>query len=159
RAATGSWQAPSGGRRASRPCRLQPSYLRCRKRHDAFGFTTRWAGNRGQVESATAPLVPKGVTWQTLRELAEFRSTKRCAISLYLDLDPSATPTPAALDTRFNSALSEIERQYVPDEEDGARRRAIRSDLERIRRFWDHELDRAGARGLAIFSAEEDGLF
>jgi peptide chain release factor subunit 1 len=111
------------------------------------------------VESVTSPLVPKGVTWQTLRELAEFRSANACAISLYLDLDPSATPTPAALDTRFNSALSEIEKRYLADEEDGTRRRAIRSDLERIRRFWEQELDRDGARGLAIFSAEEDGFF
>ena len=36
------------------------------------------------------------VTWDRLRELAEFRAEKGCAISLYLDLDPSIVPTAAA---------------------------------------------------------------
>src|SRR5436309_1385938 len=33
------------------------------------------------------------VSWDGLRELAEFRAEKGCAISLYLDLDPKTTPT------------------------------------------------------------------
>jgi peptide chain release factor subunit 1 len=99
------------------------------------------------------------VSWQLLRELAEFRSATGCAVSLYLDLDPSSSPTPADVDTRFNSAVSELERQYLTGEEDSERRRALRADLDRIRRFWEGELDRDGALALAIFSAEEDGFF
>ena len=33
------------------------------------------------------------VSWDGLRELAEFRAEKGCAISFYLDLDPKTTPT------------------------------------------------------------------
>jgi len=103
--------------------------------------------------------VPLAVGWQTLRELAEFHAEKGCALSLYLDLDPSASPTPADLDTRFNSAVSEVERRFLAGEDDSGRRRAVRADLERIRHFWDSELDRDGARGLAIFASEDDGFF
>ena len=36
-----------------------------------------------------APPMAETVTWDVLRELAEFRAEKGCAISLYVDLDPS----------------------------------------------------------------------
>src|SRR2546421_325521 len=45
------------------------------------------------------------VTWDVLRDLAAFRAAKGCAISLYLDLDPSESPTPEAVDTRVNALL------------------------------------------------------
>ena len=51
------------------------------------------------------------VTWDGLRELAEFRAEKGCAISLYVDLDPSIVPTAGDADTRVNSLLAEGERQ------------------------------------------------
>ena len=50
------------------------------------------------------------VTWDGLRDLAGFRAQHGCAISLYLDLDPSATPTAADLTTRVNALIDEIER-------------------------------------------------
>ncbi|MBV8079823.1 MAG: hypothetical protein JO186_05535, partial [Actinobacteria bacterium] len=50
------------------------------------------------------------VTWETLRELANFRSESGCAVSLYVDLDPSTAPTPADAETRFNSLLNAAER-------------------------------------------------
>jgi hypothetical protein len=37
-----------------------------------------------------------GITWEQLRELAAFRAESGCAISLYVNLEPSDTPTPAA---------------------------------------------------------------
>ena len=51
------------------------------------------------------------VTWDRLRELAEFRAEKGCAISLYLDLDPSIVPTAGDADARVSSLLGEGERQ------------------------------------------------
>ena len=47
------------------------------------------------------------VTWDTLRQLAEFRAAKGCAISLYLDLDPSASPTAGDAATRVNSLVDQ----------------------------------------------------
>ena len=55
------------------------------------------------------------VTWDRLRELAEFRAEKGCAISLYLDLDPSNVPTAGDADARVNSLLAEGERHAGAD--------------------------------------------
>ena len=50
------------------------------------------------------------LTWDVLRDLAAFRTSNGCAVSLYVDLDPSASPTAADLETRFNSLLSQAEK-------------------------------------------------
>ena len=50
------------------------------------------------------------LNWDELRELAEFRAEKGCAISFYVDLDPSITPTAGDADARVNALLSEGER-------------------------------------------------
>ena len=50
------------------------------------------------------------VTWEAVRELAGFRSKTGCAFSLYLDLDPSSTPTPADAETRLRSLLARAEK-------------------------------------------------
>ena len=47
------------------------------------------------------------ITWDELRDLAGFEAEKGCAISLYLDLDPHLTPTPADASTRLHSLLDE----------------------------------------------------
>ena len=101
------------------------------------------------------------VTWDRLRELAEFRAEKGCAISLYVNLDPSMSPTGGDADARVNSLLSEGERHA------GAGRRglthdqrvALKADFDRIREYFESEFDRDGAQGLAIFSAGLDNVW
>lgn len=101
------------------------------------------------------------ITWDELRDLAGFEAEKGCAISLYLDLDPSLTPTPADAATRLHSLLDEAAKG------DGANRRdmthdqrlALREDFERIRAFYEREFTRNGARGLAIFSSGLDNIW
>jgi peptide chain release factor subunit 1 len=105
--------------------------------------------------------MPETVSWDRLRELAEFRAEKGCAISLYVDLDPSIVPTAGDADARVNSLLSEGERHT------GASRRglthdqraALKADFDRIREYFESEFDRDGARGLAIFSAGLDNVW
>jgi peptide chain release factor subunit 1 len=99
------------------------------------------------------------VTENVLRQLAGFRAENGCAISIYLDLDPSSTPTTADVATKFNAALAEAEKE---GEQHAARRDcrvAVRDDVERVRAWWDAEFDRDGARGMAIFASSADGLF
>jgi peptide chain release factor subunit 1 len=100
------------------------------------------------------------VTWDGLRDLAAFRAEKGCAISLYVDLDPSVVPTAGDTDARVNSLLTEGERQT------GAnaglthdQRVSLKADFERIRGYLESEFDRDGARGLAIFSAGLDNVW
>jgi peptide chain release factor subunit 1 len=105
--------------------------------------------------------VAASVTWDTLRQLAGFRAEKGCAISLYLDLDPSVSPTAGDAATRVNSLLDEGAKS------DGAvrgdlthdQRQQLRADFDRIRAFFADEFDRDGARGVALFCAGLDNLW
>jgi peptide chain release factor subunit 1 len=101
------------------------------------------------------------VTWDGLRELADFRAEKGCAISLYLDLDPSIVPTAGDADTRFNSLLSEAERSSGAS--DGGlthdQRGGLKADFERIREYFENDFDRDGAHGLVLFSAGLDNVW
>ena len=101
------------------------------------------------------------VTLEGLRELAAFRAEKGCAISLYLNLDPSVSPTAGDAQTRVNSLVDEGERG---DGADPARlthdqREALKSDFERIRRYFTDEFDREGVRGVAVFCAGLDAVW
>jgi peptide chain release factor subunit 1 len=105
--------------------------------------------------------VASKVTWDGLRDLAGFRAQNGCAISLYLDLDPSVTPTPGDADTRVNALVDEIERSEAArrpelghDQKEG-----LRSDVQRLREFFDQEFDREGARGFAVFCGWLDNLW
>ena len=95
------------------------------------------------------------VTWDTLRELAGFRSHKGCAISLYIDLDPSSTPTAGDAETRLRSLLSDIEKEADSRNYNGDRKQALRADLDRIRGWWSDDFDRDGVRGVAIFASSQ----
>jgi peptide chain release factor subunit 1 len=99
------------------------------------------------------------VTWNTLRELAGFRSDKGCAISLYVDLDPSATPTAVEMESRMRSLISDAEKRMDAQSYSGERKQALRADLERIRDWWDDEFDRDGVRGVAVFASGLDNLW
>ena len=89
------------------------------------------------------------ITWDELRDLAGFEAEEGCAISLYLGLDPSVTPTPGDAATRLRSLLDEAAKG------DGANRRelthdqrlGLKADFERIRSFYEDEFERDGAQG------------
>lgn len=101
------------------------------------------------------------ITWDELRDLAAFEAAKGCAISLYLDLDPSVAPTAGDASTRLNSLLDEGAKA------DGANKRVLthdqklglRADFERIRSFFSTEFSRDGAHGLAVFTATMDNIW
>ena len=101
------------------------------------------------------------ITWDELRDLAAFEAAKGCAISLYLDLDPSVSPTAGDASTRLNSLLDEGAKA------DGANKRALthdqrlalRADFERIRSYFSSEFSRDGAHGLAVFTATMDNIW
>lgn len=101
------------------------------------------------------------VTWDELRDLAGFEAENGFAISVYLDLDPSVVATTGDAQTRLNSLLDGAAKA------NGGKRRelthsqrvALRDDFERIRRYFDAEFERDGARGLAIFCAGLDNVW
>jgi peptide chain release factor subunit 1 len=97
------------------------------------------------------------MTWNELRELAAFRAGKGCAVSLYVDLDPSDVPTPPDVQTKVNSVLQTAERQLEERKAQLTRdqREALKQDLQRIADWFDDGFDRQGARAVAVFA---DGL-
>jgi peptide chain release factor subunit 1 len=104
--------------------------------------------------------MPTALTIDTLRSLAGFRAENGCAISIYVDLDPSSVPTIPDVRTKFNAVLAEAEKAAEAGAERGRDCRvALRDDLVRLREWLDDEFDRDGANGLAIFASSADGLF
>ncbi|HEY8778136.1 MAG TPA: hypothetical protein VIM33_16870, partial [Gaiellaceae bacterium] len=101
------------------------------------------------------------VTDDLVRQLAAFRASNGCAISIYVDLDPSSTPTTPDVETKFNAVLSQAEKDAEAYAHDRGHecRMAMREDLEQIRAWWDTEFERDGARGVAIFASSGDRLF
>ncbi|MDP8911677.1 MAG: hypothetical protein M3M94_06400 [Actinomycetota bacterium] len=101
------------------------------------------------------------MTLDELRELARFRASQGRAISVYLNFDPSVTPTAGDAVTRINSVLGEGEKSEAAagPELSHAEREALKGDFDRIRRYVQEEFDRDGAQGLAVFAAAVDGVW
>jgi peptide chain release factor subunit 1 len=101
------------------------------------------------------------VTWDGLRELAAFQAEKGCAISLYVNLDPSIAPTAGDADARFSSLLNEGERRAEANSRGltHEQRLALKNDFARIRDFFENDFDRDGAHGLAVFTAGLDNVW
>jgi len=101
------------------------------------------------------------VSLDSLRKLASFRAQNGCAISLYLDLDPSRTPTARDAATRVRSLLDAGAKSHGATRADLAHevRQGLKADFERLERFFEEEFDRDGAHGLAIFAAGLDNVW
>ena len=101
------------------------------------------------------------ITWDELRELARVEAARGCAISVYLDLDPSVAPTAGDAATRLNSLLDEAGKSEAAKRPDLSheQREAVKGDFERIRRYFEQEFSREGARGLAVFCDSLDGVW
>ena len=98
------------------------------------------------------------VTWTQLRELAAFRTNKGCAISLYLNLDPSEVPTAGDAQTRMNAVLAEAEKTDRTELAHDARV-GLKADFHRITQWFDDDFERDGAQGLAVFAAGLDNYW
>jgi peptide chain release factor subunit 1 len=101
------------------------------------------------------------VTDGLLRDLAAFRASNGCAISIYVDFDPAAAPTVPAERTKFHARVDEAKKLADSRARDRGRdcKLALAADFERIKGWADDEFDRDGARAVAVFASSADGLF
>ncbi len=101
------------------------------------------------------------VSLDGLRELAGFRGENGCAISLYLDLDPSVSPTAADVATRVRSLLDAGSKSHGATRGDlpHEARQGLKEDFDRLARYFENDFDRDGAHGLAIFAAGLDNVW
>src|SRR5919204_1210476 len=151
-----------GNRRTSTSVRT-PAAWRHAKSSSAERVPWPMVKTRTRIES---PVSGKGggvaatVSWDGLRELAAFRAEKGCAISIYVNLDPSSAPTAADAHSRANSLVHEgQERAQSAHELTHEQREALRQDLVRIREYFQTGFDRDGARGVAVFCAGLDNFW
>jgi peptide chain release factor subunit 1 len=114
--------------------------------------TQGWLDN-----SVMATVVTEGL----LRELARFRATNGCAISIYVDFDPAAAATIPAEKSKFHSRVDEAKKAADARARERGRecRYALEADFERLKAWGDESFDRDGARALAVFASSADDLF
>jgi peptide chain release factor subunit 1 len=113
-----------------------------------------------RVRKRTRRALARTINWEDLRELAAFEADKGFAVSLYLDLDPSVTPTPAEAAMRLHSLLDEAGRLGAAHEGlTHDQKVGLRGDLQRIREYYEREFTRDGARSFAIFVDGLDDLW
>src|SRR5919201_4293510 len=101
------------------------------------------------------------VTWEGLRDLAAFRASNGCAISLYLDLDPSVSPTAGDAASRVNALVDEIVRSEAANRAEltHEQKQGLRADAARLSAFFAEEFSREGSRGYAVFCAGLDNVW
>src|SRR5438874_1912389 len=101
------------------------------------------------------------VSWETLRRLASFRAQRGCAISLYLNLDPTIAATAGEVSTRINSLLAAGERSeaVIRASLGHEQRVGLKADLDRLRGFFATQFDRGGMQGFAVFAAGLEGMW
>jgi peptide chain release factor subunit 1 len=101
------------------------------------------------------------VTWEGLRDLAAFRAENGCAISLYLDLDPSDSPTPDVVQSRVNALLDGVDRSESANrgELTHEQKRGLQGDVARLREFFASDFSRDGSHGYAVFCAGLDNVW
>jgi peptide chain release factor subunit 1 len=101
------------------------------------------------------------VTWEGLRDLATFRTENGCAISMYLDLDPSVSPTPDVVQSRVNSLLDEVDRSEIARRAEltHEQKQGLRDDVARLRGFFESDFSRDGSHGYAFFCAGLDNVW
>jgi peptide chain release factor subunit 1 len=99
------------------------------------------------------------VTQDTLRELAAFQAEHGCAISIYVDLDPSSVPTIPDVKKKLSALIAEAEK--AAERHGGSRecRMSMRDALARIRAYANGDFQRDGAHGLALFASGAHGFF
>jgi peptide chain release factor subunit 1 len=96
-----------------------------------------------------------------LRELATFKADRGCAISIYVNLDPSVAATQPDVAARVKALLTDAGRRAdeLRERLDHDRREGLKADLERIRRWFDDEFERDGSHGAAVFADGLDALW
>jgi hypothetical protein len=104
-------------------------------------------------------MAANALTKGRLRRLADVHPDRGRVLSVFMNLDPSELPTPAARSSAVTSILTEAARR-VDDagELEPEERRALRTDLERVREVLTGDVAADGARAVAVFACGGEDL-
>jgi peptide chain release factor subunit 1 len=121
----------------------------------------RWRGLESPPVRHNGGMTTTTVNLDGLRELAGFRAQNGCAISLYVDLDPTVSPTARDVSARVNALLDTAAKSHGATRGDLSHemRTGLKADFERLQQFFSEDFDRDGAHGLAVFTAGLDNVW
>ena len=99
------------------------------------------------------------ITRSRLRRLADVRPAHGRVLSVFLNLDPSELPTPAARSSAITSVLTEAAHRVDGAEElEHAEREALKADVERVREVLSGDVAANGARAVAVYACQLEDL-
>jgi len=99
------------------------------------------------------------ITRSRLRRLADVHPDRGRVLSVFLNLDPSEIPTPAARSSAITSIMTEAARRIEEAGElDHDERAALRADVERVREVLNGDVAGNGTRGVAVYACQPASL-
>jgi len=99
------------------------------------------------------------ITRRRLRHLADVRPQHGRVLSVFLNLDPSELPTPAARSSAITSVLTDAAHRVDGAEElDHSEREALKADLERVREVLTGDVAANGTKAVAVYACQPENL-
>ena len=99
------------------------------------------------------------ITRSRLRRLADVHPDRGRVLSVFLNLDPSEIPTPAARSSAITSIMTEAAHRIEQDSElEHDERAALRADVERVREVLTGDVAGNGTRAVAVYACEPASL-
>ena len=99
------------------------------------------------------------ITKGRLRRLADVHPTRGRVLSVFLNLDPSELPTPAARASAITSVMTEAAHRVDEAADlDHGERQALKADVERVREVLNGDVAANGTRAVAVFACEPANL-
>ncbi len=104
-------------------------------------------------------MAANAITRSRLRRLAGVRPERGRVLSVFLNLDPSELPTPAARSSAITSIMTEAAHRAEGAEGlEHDERVALKADVERVREALSGDVASEGARAVAVFACQPAGL-
>jgi peptide chain release factor subunit 1 len=105
-------------------------------------------------------MAANSITRSRLRRLADVSPERGRVLSVFLNLDPSELPTPAARASAITSIMTEAARKIESAEElDHDEREALKGDVDRVREVLAGDVASNGTRALAVYACQTEDLF
>jgi peptide chain release factor subunit 1 len=99
------------------------------------------------------------ITRSRLRRLADVHPDRGRVLSVFLNLDPSESPTPAARSSAITSIMTEAaHRIEQAGELDHDEKVALRADVERVREVLQGDIAGNGTRAVAVYACQPASL-
>jgi hypothetical protein len=104
-------------------------------------------------------MAANSITRSRLRRLADVHPERGRVLSVFLNLDPSELPTPAARSSAITSIMTEAAKRVDgADELEHDERTALKADVDRVREVLDGDVAADGARAVAVFACQPEAL-